>query len=364
MVYLGLPRVTEMTFPLAEWIDGHADCRHNLAISGMVGTLRAPQPSRSDLRRADPGELRERLANDLRVDPERVFLTTGASQANALVVLFLARRRKGHSAGTCRVCLPEYPPLFHSARQAGFRLTEGAGPTELAVVSQPRNPEGDLWDRARVLDWASGARWLLVDETFREFAGNRSFVGTDHPRLWATGSFTKFFAADDLRVGFLVAPPEVVPEFARFHGLVTNLLATYSVAGATRALRDREKIRRKVLSVLRANVRAVRSAFPRARAPDGPVMFDRLETGEPGTALARRALADSVLVCPGSFFGDPSGVRICLTRRSFPEDLAAYLAVRARYRAADRGSVSRGKPTGQAARRRPGGTVRAQGAPS
>lgn len=352
-----------MSFPLAEWIDGHASCRHNLAVSGMVRSIPPPVPTPAEVRRADAEELRSLLAEDLRVDPRRVFLTTGATQANSLVVLFLARTRHGGPAGRCRVCLPEYPPLFDSAREAGFRLGEEPGPAELAVVSQPRNPEGDLWDRSRVLDWASGARWLLVDETFREFAGTRSLLGTDRPRLFATGSFTKFFAGDDLRVGFLVAPEETAREFARFHGLITNLLAPYAIAGATRAIRDRDRTRRQVLDVLRPNLAALRTALPQLRPPDGPVLFDRPETGEHGTSLARRALGSSVLVCPGSFFGDPSGVRLCLTRRSFPRDLRAYLAVRTPPRPGPRRSAHR-KATGRSARRLLGGTGRAKAAPS
>jgi len=356
-----------MSFPLAEWIDGHPHCRHNLAFSGMVGSIPSPVPSPSDVRRADAHELRALLAEDLGVDARRVFLTTGASEANALAILFLARLRKGGAAGACRVCPPEYPPMFDTARWAGFRLTEGSGPAEVAVLSQPRNPEGDLWDRARFLDWASGARSVLVDETFREFAGTRSLLGTELRGLWASGSFTKFFAGDDLRVGFLVAPEDRAQDFARFHGLVTNLLAPFSVAGATRALRDREKICRKVRAIQRVNVAAVRASFPRLRPPVGPVMFDRPESGEGGDALAHRALAASVLVCPGSYFGDPSGVRLCLTRRSFPADLAAYLTVRAR---APRGRTSTvganplSARSARAARRLPGGNGRARASPS
>jgi len=353
-----------MSFPLAEWIDAHSGCRHNLAISGMVGSIPSPVASASDVRRADPNELRKLLAEDLRVDSRRLFLTTGASQANSLAVLFLARRRRGASAGACRVCLPEYPPLFDAAREAGFRLTEEPGPAELAQVSQPRNPEGDLWDRARVLEWASGARWLLVDETFREFAGTRSLLETDHPRMWSTGSFTKFFAGDDLRAGFLVAPEEVVDEFARFHGLVTNLLSPHAIAGATRAFRERERTRRRVLGILRPNLAAARAAFPNLRPPDGPLMFDRPGSGEHGTTLARRAIRSSVLVCPGSFFGDPAGVRICLTRTSFPADLRAYLAVRARTERRSRTRSTSRSPTGRSARRPPGEIDREKGAPS
>lgn len=323
----------------------------------MVGSIPAPVPSPAEVCRADAEELRRRLADDLGADADRLFLTTGASQSNALVLLFLGRQHRGDTHGKCRVCLPEYPPLFDTAREAGFRITEEEGSAELAVVSQPRNPEGDLWERSRLLDWASGARSLLVDETFREFTGTRSLLGTGRPHLWVTGSFTKFYGADDLRAGFLVAPPEQAVAFARFHGQVANKLAAYSVAGALHALAHRETTRRAVTKLLRTNVTAARALVPRVRAPDGPLLFDRIDTGEHGTALARRALGASVLVCPGSFFGDPTGVRICLTRRTFPADLRAYLAVRGEYR---RTATGRGRP----ARPPPGGTGRATSAPS
>ncbi|HXY11944.1 MAG TPA: pyridoxal phosphate-dependent aminotransferase [Thermoplasmata archaeon] len=356
-----------MAFPLADWIDGHDDCRHNLAKSGMKDAIPAPTPSARDLREADPAELRRLLAEDLGVDPARVFLTTGASQANAVALLFLGRTRHGEPTGRCRVCFPEYPPLFDTARWAGFRATDDPGPVDLAVISQPRNPEGDLWERTRVLDWASDARWLLVDETFREFAGARSMLGVGRPNLWATGSFTKFFAADDLRVGFVVPPEECLSDFARFAGLVRNLLPSYSVAGALRALREREAIRKRVRAVLEANTSALRSSFPEMRRPDSPVVFDRPATGEDGDALARRALEASVLVCSGSFFGDPTGVRLCLTQRTFPADLDAYRAIRDF--AAEGPRPQKGRPiptgrTGRAVRPRPGGSGRAKAAPS
>ena len=342
-----------MSFPLAEWIDSHADCRHNLGKSGMYHVIPGPVPSPAEVRRADAGELRTELADDVGVDPRRLFLTTGASAANALTVLFLARRGKGRPRGACRVCYPEYPPLFETARSAGFRVTGAAGPAELAIVSQPRNPEGDVWDRSRLLEWTSEARSVLVDEEFREFAGTRSVLGAGRPNLFATGSFTKFYAGDDLRIGFVAVPEDRVEEFARFYGLVTNQLPPFSVAGGLRALRDRERIRRKVLAIVRTNIAAARASFPKLRAPRAPLLFDRPESGEPGDVLAKRALDDSVLVCPGTFFGDRSGVRICLTQRSFPRDLSAYLRVRARPPLRGRG-----------ARRPPGGTGRAKAGPS
>jgi aspartate/methionine/tyrosine aminotransferase len=353
-----------MAFPLADWIDGHDECRHNLAKSGMRGAIPSPTPSARDLRQADPEELRRQLGADLGVDPARVFLTTGASQANAIALQFLGRRQPRGASRRCRVCYPEYPPLFDTARWSGFRVSDDPGPVDLAVVSQPRNPEGDLWERTRVFDWASDARWLLVDETFREFSGTRSILRTDRPNLWATGSFTKFYAGDDLRVGFVVAPDECRPEFARFAGLVRNLLPSYSVAGAQRALREREKTRARVRAVLERNIRALRNSIPELARPDSPVVFDRPDSGEDGDALTGRALGASVLVCSGSFFGDPTGVRLCLTQRTFPIDLAAYCAVRDLLA---RPPEARGGPTGRtvrAVRPRLAGTDRAKASPS
>jgi histidinol-phosphate/aromatic aminotransferase/cobyric acid decarboxylase-like protein len=313
-------------FPLADWIDSHPECRHNLATSGMVGSVRHPTPTPREVRTADPEELRRSLAGLVGVDRRRVFLTHGATEANSAVLFYLARRSSGHR-GRVRVKFPEYPSLPDAAREAGFEVTETPGPATVALVSQPRNPEGDLWPGDRIWTWAEGAEHVLVDETFREFASSPSLLREDLPNLWATGTFTKFFAGDDIRVGFLVAPEPEAAGYGRFHGVVLDQIADYSVAAALACLRARGRIRRDVDRILRVNRTVWRAAFPGEPVPVAPVGFDR--HGAPdGDTLAQRCLAASVLVCPGGLFGDPRGVRLGLTHRRFPEDLAAYLAVR------------------------------------
>lgn len=313
-------------FPLAEWIESHSGCRHNLALSGMVGSIpgrgaRAPRTRPDDAER-----LRRTLAGDLGVDPRRVFLTHGATEANAGVLQYLARRRRG-TPSRGRVHWPEYGPLYDTAKWAGFQPTGGAGRAAVALISQPRNPEGDLWDRGRLLEWAEGAADLLVDETFREFAGTRSLSDLERPGVWVTGSFTKFYGADALRVGFAAVPEAEQARYGEYHDLVYDRLPDLSVAGALALLSARERIRREVGRVLKPNRAAWRSAFPGRRVPVAPVSFDRTDPAG-GDTLARRCLANSVLVCPGRYFGAPEGVRLCLSRRTFPQDLAAYLRVR------------------------------------
>ena len=317
-------------FPLADWIDAHPECRFDLATSGMVGSIPpVPWPPRRPAPDA-PELLRGRLADHLGVAPGRLFLAHGASEANAWVLGHLAREasRAGRTP-ILRVAYPEYPPLVDVGRTLGHVVRRGRAPAEVAAISRPRNPEGDLWSEERVRRFADGARHLVVDETFREFADVPSMAAPGTPRVWVTGSFTKFYGADAARVGFAVAPPDVPARFVRYVGLVSNKLAPGSAAIALALLRRHAGVRRAVRAVVDRNRRALRAACPRLPRPVAPLFLDRLERTD-GADLARRCLAASVLVSPGGFFGAPRGVRVCLTRRSFPEGLRAYLAVRGR----------------------------------
>jgi len=319
-----------MRFPLADWIEAHRECRYDLASSGMRGSI---PPPRWPGRRPPPGiveELGPELARYLAVSPARLFVSHGASEANAWVLGFLARElpREGR-ARVARVRYPEYPPLFDTARALGFAVQEGTAGSGVAIASRPRNPEGDLWSPDVLAGFADGARHLLVDETFREFAQVPSLAREGRARLWTTGSFTKFFGADEVRVGFAVAPPESCERFGRYVGLVSDEVSPSSAAVALRLLRDLETVRSVVRSVVDRNLRALATGLPGVRPPVAPLYFDRLRRGT-GRRLAERCLGASVLVCPGSYFGDPRGVRLCLTRRDFPRALGAYLDVRDR----------------------------------
>ena len=316
-----------MRFPLADWVEGHEYCRFNLGASGMRGAVRHPLPTRAQVRAASEGDLRRKLAALLEVDPSRVFLTHGATEANAWALTYLARRRSARVA-RCRVEFPEYPPLFDLPRTLGYRLVTSRGPTDLAIVSQPRNPVGDLWPADRLADWSRDARATVVDETFREFTPARSVQRLGLRGLWSTGSFTKAYGADDLRVGFVVPPEAEQDGFAGFHGLAADEMPNYSVAGALAVLAQRDRLLRTVRSLVRRNQELWRRATPGGPTLAAPVAFDDPVFPD-GDRFARRCLRSSVLVSPGALFGRASGVRVTLTRRSFPRDLREYVRVRA-----------------------------------
>jgi histidinol-phosphate/aromatic aminotransferase/cobyric acid decarboxylase-like protein len=318
-----------MAFPLGRWIDTHSDVAHNLGASGMVGSLRSVPRSLERLPAPDADLLRARLARLLGISDDALFLTHGATEGNAVVLHYLAgefRKRRG-AAPRLRVERPEYPPIPDTAEVAGFEVVERGNTVDAAALSAPRNPLGTPVGEGELDELAEGTGALLVDETFREFTDRPSTAHRKRTARWVTGTFTKAYGADAIRVGYVAAPPESVDSFALYHGLVTDRVPSHSVSAALALLRDRSKILAESRGILRANERALRAEVPELPPLGAPVWLDR---GVDGDRLARRALRSGGLVSPVSFFGAPNAVRLGLTRRTFPDDLAAYLAVRRR----------------------------------
>ncbi|MGY0487326.1 Rv2231c family pyridoxal phosphate-dependent protein CobC [Streptomyces sp. WG-D5] len=155
------------------------------------------------------------------VPVERVLLTAGAAEAFVLLARALRVRRPvvvhpqftepeaaledaGHAVG--RVLLRE---------EDGFRLDPGLVPhdADLVVVGNPTNPTSVLHPARALTRLARPGRYLVVDEAFMDAVpGEReSLAGrTDVPGLVVLRSLTKTWGLAGLRVGYVVAPPEVV----------------------------------------------------------------------------------------------------------------------------------------------------------
>ncbi|MDE1834994.1 MAG: aminotransferase class I/II-fold pyridoxal phosphate-dependent enzyme [Euryarchaeota archaeon] len=327
-----------MPFPLADWILDHPGMRHDLAQSGMKGQLRTALPLLRSVRPGKPPELRARLGRVLGVPAERVVLTTGATTANTLVLLYLARalRAEGKSSLFCGIRTPEYPPLVDIASGIGFRVSQGLGGNDVALLSNPNNPEGVLRTSEDVLRLAEGSRHVVIDETFREFTPSRSFARLGRAGWWTTGTFTKVYGADDIRMGFAVPPAGEAERFRDACDLWVDRPALASVGAALSILRNRTTLLRESRALFERNLRLLRERVPDLPLLRAPVWFDRAVGPDFTLRLAEEGIRRGVLVCPGHYFGDPSGVRVCLTQRTFEKDLDAYLALRARF-------VSRGR---------------------
>ncbi|WP_443063062.1 Rv2231c family pyridoxal phosphate-dependent protein CobC [Streptomyces sp. NBC_00483] len=160
------------------------------------------------------------------VPVERVLLTAGAAEAFVLLARALRVRRPvvvhpqftepeaaledaGHAVG--RVLLRE---------EDGFRLDPALVPhdADLVVVGNPTNPTSVLHPADALTRLARPGRFLVVDEAFMDAVpGEReSLAGrTDVPGLVVLRSLTKTWGLAGLRVGYVVAEPEVVAALER-----------------------------------------------------------------------------------------------------------------------------------------------------
>lgn len=120
-----------------------------------------------------------RLAAELDVDPERVVLTNGGSEAIALTASIVG---SGHIV----------EPEFSLYRRHLPQVLESAGRWR----SNPSNPLGQLADDDDV-----AAVW---DEAFYPLATGRWTRGDDE--AWRLGSLTKLWSCAGLRLGFVIAP--------------------------------------------------------------------------------------------------------------------------------------------------------------
>ena len=120
----------------------------------------------------------------------------------------------------------EFAPVWDAA---GANVVEGAGTEvleegDVAILCNPNNPDGRGLDPERVLELqarrARAGGCLIVDEAFAEFSeANRSVVpALPRQGLIVLRSFGKAYGLAGLRLGFLIAEPEIARRSKRRWG--------------------------------------------------------------------------------------------------------------------------------------------------
>ncbi|WP_213741468.1 threonine-phosphate decarboxylase CobD [Bradyrhizobium sp. dw_411] len=127
--------------------------------------------------------------------------------------------------GPVAIVGPTYNEHAASWRLGGHEVIACAGLDELpqavrhAVVVNPNNPDGRVISRAVLARVASQLRersgWLVVDEAFADLEPDVSVVGlcADLPVV-VLRSFGKFYGLAGLRLGFVIASPEIAQRIA------------------------------------------------------------------------------------------------------------------------------------------------------
>ena len=148
--------------------------------------------------------------------------------------------------GRAVVLSPTYNEHARCAALAGHRVTEtddvgSLGDADLAIVTNPNNPDGRIVERDALLALAVRLRSrggiLVVDEAFMDVAPSGASLAGDALRnIVVLRSFGKFFGLAGLRLGFALLDPQLATR-------LSALLGPWPVTGpalaiGTKALAD------------------------------------------------------------------------------------------------------------------------------
>ncbi|MBY8866053.1 Rv2231c family pyridoxal phosphate-dependent protein CobC [Streptomyces sennicomposti] len=236
----------------------------------------------------------------------RVLLTAGAAEAFVLLARALKVRRPV-------VVHPQFTEPEAALRDAGhtvdrvllraadgFRLDPAAVPedADLVVVGNPTNPTSVLHPADTVARLARPGRTLVVDEAFMDAVpGEREALAgrTDVPGLVVLRSLTKTWGLAGLRIGYVLAAPEVVAELERAQPLwpvSTPALAAAEACVEPAALAEAERAARRIAADRARLVAGLASFAARGvrvvEPAEGPFVLVRV----PGAAGVRRRLRE------------------------------------------------------------------------
>jgi threonine-phosphate decarboxylase len=209
------------------------------------------------------------LAKHWKLDTAHFLIGNGSCELIYLLPVVLAIRKATIIGPTFSeyaraVSLVGEPPMAINARreqmyrpplQEAFKMIRTMTDGEAVFLCNPNSPTGQVSLLSEVLELLETASargvWLIVDEAFMEYCEEHSVLALvpQHPRLIILRSFTKFYAVPGLRVGYLVAAPELVQRLRKHQPpWSVNFLAQKA---AEAALRDRAHAHRSLACVQR-----------------------------------------------------------------------------------------------------------------
>ena len=274
---------------------------------------------------------------------ENVLVTVGCIEANYLTYTTVLQPGDGvaiqtpnylqgwgvaHNIGAVRRTF-SLDPNRGWALDIGQLEAAVTGSTKLIAICNPNNPTGHILtpdeedDLIRVAE-RSGA-WLLADEIYagaeRETDTVTPTLYGRYPKLISAGSLSKAFGLPGLRIGWLVAPKELITELWQRHEYLTISAAKLS-SHALAPVALRPDVRASIFARTRQFIRTGWTHFapwieahrdvvslvpPQASA----IALVRYTLKMDSVSLAHRLIQDaSVLIGPGDYFGVPNHIRI------------------------------------------------------
>jgi threonine-phosphate decarboxylase len=173
-------------------------------------------------------ELRGKLSQKYGIGPESILVGNGAAELIDLIIRVL----KPGNTGLARPSFSEYEEAVHKTggsltniplyAQHQFELQwsdveASLSAVDLYFLGHPNNPTGKMLPR-HVLNWLlQSQRKVILDEAFMDFVPQEEeysmlkLASTSHD-LIVIRSMTKFYSIPGIRLGFIVAHPDLIEQ--------------------------------------------------------------------------------------------------------------------------------------------------------
>ena len=211
-------------------------------------------------------------------------------------------------------------------------LLEAIGPrTKLVYVCHPNNPTGTANGRAELLafvDRLPGHVLAVLDQAYFEYIDDADYLDgiaelfREGRRVAVLRTFSKIYGLAGLRVGYAVAPADVVAATSKVRRAFDVTAPAQAAALASLDGADELARRRALNAAGRSEIEAALRAH--GLEPPGPAVGNFLfaEVGD-GAALFDRLLRQGVIVRPLAGFGAPEAIRVTV---GTPEENAFFAA--------------------------------------
>jgi aspartate/methionine/tyrosine aminotransferase len=272
---------------------------------------------------------------------DHVEVTNGGSEANFVSIFSMLE-----PGDEVVIILPIYQQIWGLIRSFGMAVKEvrlheelnwapdlaeleaAVSPrTRMIVICNPNNPTGAILTAAEMdaivrLAARSGA-WILSDEIYQgsERSGRTTatFWGR-YDRVIITNGLSKAFGLPGLRIGWIVAPKDLIAKMWSYHdyttiapGTLSDCLARIALApeGRARCWERTRNICRKNFPMFQAWMEGQGALFRMIEPKAGAIAYVRYDLEVNSVVLVERLLHEkSVLVVPGDHFGMDHYLRI------------------------------------------------------
>jgi histidinol-phosphate aminotransferase len=284
----------------------------------------------------DAGELRQRLANLHKVQPEQVVPTAGSTALLGIIARTLLS--PGLNAITSERSFIVYPIATQAAggqlirvptKNDGFDLNAIAAAvdqhTRIIYLSNPNNPTGTLIpapELDRFLDRMPEHIVVILDEAYYDFAQDFAAIrGVDYShaldyvqqgrKVVVLRTFSKAHGLAGVRAGYGIGPSELMSYFARMR--TTFSVSAVAQAAAMAALDDDAHIRKTLRNNSEQAERLMAKMTDLGYRPIPTwANFLYCDLGDDAAAVAKRLQAEGIVVRPLGPWGAPSAIRVTI----------------------------------------------------